>query len=69
VDESHPAILRTGAGIGIFSYGIFISASGSICGGLTRSAGGVMDVWFIGLIVVLALSTWGAIALFARLLK
>jgi len=28
-----------------------------------------MDVWFIGLIIVLALSTWGAIVLFARLLK
>jgi hypothetical protein len=28
-----------------------------------------MDIWYIGLIVVLALSTWGAIVLFARLLK
>jgi len=28
-----------------------------------------MDVWFIVLIAVLALSTWGAIALFARLMK
>jgi hypothetical protein len=28
-----------------------------------------MDAWFIGLTIVLALSTWGAIVLFARLLK
>ena len=28
-----------------------------------------MDVWFIALTVILALSTWGAIALFGRLLK
>ena len=28
-----------------------------------------MDAWFLVLIGVLALSTWGAIALFARLLK
>jgi hypothetical protein len=28
-----------------------------------------MDVWFIGLTLLLALSTWGAIALFERLLR
>jgi hypothetical protein len=28
-----------------------------------------MDVWYIILFVALALSTWGVIALFARLLK
>jgi len=28
-----------------------------------------MDAWFILLTVLLALSTWGAIVLFARLLK
>jgi len=28
-----------------------------------------MDVWFIVLTGVLALSTWGAIALFARLMR
>jgi len=28
-----------------------------------------MDLWYIILLVVLALSTWGAIVLFARLLK
>jgi hypothetical protein len=28
-----------------------------------------MDAWFIVLTVALALSTWGAIVLFARLLK
>lgn len=28
-----------------------------------------MDVWFIALTIVLALSTWGAIVLFTRLLK
>ncbi len=28
-----------------------------------------MDFWFIGLIIVLALSTWGGIVLCARLLK
>jgi hypothetical protein len=28
-----------------------------------------MDVWFIALIVLLALSTWGTIVLFGRLLK
>ncbi len=27
------------------------------------------DAWFIGLAVALAVSTWGAIVLFARLLK
>jgi hypothetical protein len=32
--------------------------------------GGLMtDAWFIGLAVALAVSTWGAIVLFARLLK
>jgi len=28
-----------------------------------------MDVWFIGLIIVLALLTWGGVALCARLLQ
>jgi hypothetical protein len=28
-----------------------------------------MDAWFIALTVLLALSTWGVIALFGRLLK
>ena len=28
-----------------------------------------MDVWFIVLMAVLALSTWGVIALFARLMR
>ncbi len=28
-----------------------------------------MDIWFIGLIVLLTLSTWGGIALCARLLR
>jgi len=28
-----------------------------------------MDAWFIGLTIILALSTWGTIVLFARVLK
>lgn len=28
-----------------------------------------MDIWFIGLTLVLALSTWGVTAVFGRLLK
>ena len=37
--------------------------------GCWKTKGVAMDVWFIALTVVLALSTWGAIALFGRLLK
>jgi hypothetical protein len=45
--------------------GVYMRFQRSITGLTTLEA--VMDLWFVGLIVLLSLLTWGAIVLFERL--
>jgi hypothetical protein len=77
VRKTHGVILLTTCGvIGLFLWLLYFA-----CGSMSGFACGMpnlpdisqerldMDAWFIVLTVALALSTWGAIVLFARLLK
>jgi hypothetical protein len=53
------------AALGIFTASLWERAAGWAC---ARWKEAVMDLWFIGLIVVLAGLTWGGIVLCERLL-
>jgi hypothetical protein len=49
-----------------YLYGFFMPSRGRICTLFRKET--PMDLWFVGLIVVLAVLTWGGIVLCERLL-
>jgi hypothetical protein len=52
--------------LAVITYGIFTLSRRSIP---ILARGRSMDAWFIGLIIVLTLLTWGGVVLCARLLR